>query len=141
MMTMKLRIMKNKLIFAKYLSLLQEESLAKKVFVKKKQSGWPGLVDEAAISGRDHGLSPFNESQSLNQFRNEVKKKLNEVNGEELKLKIIKLKKLECMKYEEYGRKDYLSSLRLDEVRTMYRTRTMMVDVKDNFINRKDYLV
>ena len=40
---------------------------------------------------------------------------------------------------EEYGRKDYLSNLRLDEVRTLFRTRTMMIDVKDNLRNRKDY--
>ena len=43
------------------------------------------------------------------------------------------------MKYEEYGRKDYLSNLRLDEVRTLFRTRTMMMDVKDNFRSKKDY--
>ena len=43
------------------------------------------------------------------------------------------------MKMEEYGRKDYLSNLRLDEVRTLFRKRTMMMDFKDNFRNRKDY--
>ena len=139
MMMVKMRIIKNKLIFVKYLSLLNEESLATKVFTEQKLNRWPGLVAESVTYGRDFGLSPFDERQSLIQFKYEVKKKLSEANGDLLKAKIIKLKKLECMKMEEYGRKDYLSNLRLDEVRTLFRKRTMMLDFKDNFRNRKDY--
>jgi hypothetical protein len=140
LLSMRHRIMAAKLNLAFYLRFCGDGHLASQVYSEQVRRGWPGLSQEVAIICEELGIQNVNllrENEiSLNTWKSIVRKAVWKHNEIMLKDKIvINYDKLQDLKNDNFGRKDYLSSKSIDNCRMMMRMRSKMVNVKENFKN------
>lgn len=135
------RIKQKQLIFFKYLQTLDENSLASQVFNEQKRLNFPGLVNEVQeIANQLKVNVELNDEKiNLKTFKKLSKLIINEDNEKFLKNEIKKYSKLEELKNDSYGLKEYFKILNLEQARTKFRLRTKMFDTKFNFKNTKSY--
>ena len=144
MVKMKFRIMQMKLTFLHYMLMQGEDSLAHRVVMKQKENEYPGLVKECEQMIKELKiLNPFDHWMSSIEWKNMVKNAISEANSIELKNEITekykKLKNSELAK-EEFGRKEYVKNLDLQQARTKFKFRTSMTQhVKHNQKNNESY--
>ena len=144
MLRMKFRIMEKKLLFLHYIITQNDESLAHQILYEQKKHQWPGLVQECMqFIAEVKILDPFQISLSKGEWRRIVKKAITKANSDELKDEIVnKYKKLEksVLANEEFGRKDYIKNLNLQQARTNFKFRSSMTQhVKMNQKNNREY--
>ena len=143
-MRMKFRIMEKKLLFLHYIITQNDESLAHQILYEQKEHKWPGLVQECMQFITELNiLDPFDISLSKSEWRRIVKEAITKANSDELKDEIVnkykKLKKSDLAR-EEFGRKDYLKNLSLQQARTNFKFRSSMTQhVKMNQKSNKEY--
>ena len=123
----------------KYLQQSDESSLANKVFTEQKRLKLPGLVKEAEEIAKEWKILEDLEDNSINlaTFKRTCKERGMTENGNSLKSDIKKYSKLEELKHEEFGTKEYLKELNVEQIRTKFRHRTRMTKIKLNFKNEK----
>ena len=135
------RIMYKKLNFYKYLQTMDESSLAKKIFKEQNRLNFPGLVKECkefAYALKIHSELE-NEIVTCNEFKRLVKNKINLLNEDSLREDMKTLSKCGDLKEGPYKRQDYFKELKVEDIRTKFRYRTKMIDVKFNFRNKNNY--
>ena len=110
--------------------------MAKQVYEEQLSNGYPGLVKETKEICDHLGIMDITKERvkepSKPQWKGIIKEAVEEKNGLELKERICKLKKLEVMKEEKYGRKQYLSNLSMENARMLFRVRTKTFKCKMN---------
>ena len=136
--------MEKKLLFLHYMITQSEESLAHQILFEQKKHEWPGLVQECIQFITELKiLDPFEIEVSKCEWRRMVKNAITKANGDELKDEIVsKYKKLEksVLANEEFGRKEYIKKLSLQQARTKFKFRSSMTQfVKINQKNNKEY--
>ena len=140
-LSMKNRVIQRKLNLCLHLKKLKNEDLAKQVFEEQRENSYPGLVSDCHELCEQLGIPDITKERikdpSKGQWKKIVKEAIEKKYGKELKEKIDKLEKLEIMKGEDYGQKDYLSELSMEEARMHFRVRTRTIKCKLNQSNDK----
>ena len=130
------RIAQRKLNFVCHIKNLNDEDLAKQVFDEQLVNGYPGIDKEVQELCENLGIPEVTKDRKDEKSKAKWKKIIEEAvekkNEVELKEKIRKYEKLEIMKQEDYGQKNYLEQLTLLQARTLFRVRTRMVNCKMN---------
>jgi hypothetical protein len=137
LLSMRHRIMSAKLNLAHYLHSCGDDNLAGQVYSEQLRRGWPGLCQEVAIISTELGLQNVNNLQkneiSKNIWKNKVNRAVRKHN--ELCLKEKMGEKLQDIKSDSFGRKQYLEAKSIETSRMTIRIRSKMVQVKENFKN------
>ena len=134
-------LLQKKLGFLYHLVNLPEDSLGRKVIdleAGKKLEG--GLVTEMEEEIKEMGISQLSELRSISKWRwkTTVKKFVLKKNQESLLESIQKYKKLDYhqMSQESFERKSYLSNMKLEDSRMLFRISSQMLDLKVNMKNK-----
>ena len=135
---MSTRIIKKKLTFSNHLKNLSDDSLAKQIFREQKENKWPGLISEAKLLCNELFIPDITEPHnrfSTNMWKNEVTKAADERDERYMKEEMVNLSKVEVMKEERFGTKQYLKEMTMQQARMQFRIRTCMTKCKMNFSN------
>ena len=140
LLSMKLRIWKEKLMMVMHLRQLGEETLAKKVYTEQRNNGYPGLVKETTKICKELHIEDCNTTLMSKAEYKVLLSQLLKVKDESLIREQAKEKsKCERIMREKYGKKDYISKLTIGEVRKFYRTRVGLLPFASNFKNDKRF--
>ena len=140
LLSMKLRIWKEKLMMVMHLRQLGEETLAKKVYTEQRNNGYPGLVKETTKICKELHIEDCNTTLMSKAEYKVLLSQLLKVKDESLLREQAKEKsKCERIMREKYGKKDYISKLTIGEVRKFYRTRVGLLPFANNFKNDKRF--
>ena len=128
LVTIPLRILKEKLLLYHHMSCLPDSALAKKIMMTQERLNYPSLKNEIS-----HFLSKY-EVVNVNSFskatwRNLVRKKITEMNRNYLIEWSRSYKKLDYLSLanEEFGLKEYFTILGLDQARLKFRERAKCI--------------
>ena len=133
-MRMKQRIWLQKLLTARNI-LMQEDSLARRIYSQQLARGWPGLAREVCEICKEIGIDDINEKMVEKDV---IKEAVFYHNYREMKEDMMKCKKLEEIRHNDFRcLPDYIAKEKsVEKVRLAYRVRTKMVtDIKQNFKN------
>ena len=140
MLSMRFRIMIRKLTFVNSLHHQDDKSLAKQILQEQVRQGWPGLAKESAEICQFLEMEDITDGMvAKNLWKRKVKQKTREKCEEEMKMEMKEKTKQKKMAEEEFGMKDYIRRETVEDVRTIFRVRSGMVDVKMNFMNDPKY--
>ena len=102
---------------------LGEDSLAGRVNMEQQAREWPGLAKEASEICEKLGIESCDVTcLSKVQYRKYVSEACHVKNAERLREAAEGKQKCERINKEEYEKKDYVSSTKIEDVRKMYRT-------------------
>ena len=122
--------MEKKLVFLHYIMKQGKSSLARQIIEEQRNMNFPGLFQECKLFIEKLKLvDPFQLDMSAIEWKRIVKKAILTANEEELKEEITKkYKKLmkSDLVEEEFGRKEYISKLNLQQARTKFKFRSSM---------------
>ena len=130
-MRMKQRIRMQKLLMARNI-LLQEDSLARRIYSQQLARGWPGLAREVSKICKEIGIDDINEKMSDKEV---LKEAVFYHNYREMKEDMMKYRRLEEIRHHDFRcLPDYIAKEKsLEKVRLAYGVRTKMVtDIKQN---------
>ena len=121
---MGLRIWREKVMLIIHIRSLEEETLAQRVYTNQRSLGWPGLAAESERICQDLGIESCNTtSLPKGEYRKVVTKACDRKNEEKLRSLSDGKTKCERMNNETYGKKDYISQEKIEDVRKWYKTR------------------
>ena len=125
---MKYRIIKKKLIFLHHVETLPDGSLAKEVLDIQKKLKLPGLAQECQewlVKFDIYRLDDFTKQQ----WKRLIKKKISEINKDDILSQIASYKKLKLEDYkdEEYKVQSYLNTLNIANARTKFKFKSFML--------------
>ena len=142
MLTMENRILKSKVLFLHHLVGLDEQSLAKQIFMRQKMMNLPGPVQEFDELLKILNLPDIiygNTAISKSQWKKIVKKAVLEKNEKDLKEKMSHYTKIEDgpQMEENFERKTYLHTCNVRDARLKFRIRSMMTPAKMNMRSKE----
>ena len=119
--------------------LLDQDSLANRVYEEQKKNQWPGLAQETKIICEQLGIEDCN-STKLNKadYRKLVTAACHSLNEEWIR-KEASEKKCQRIKDEEYGKKEYMSSKTISETRNWFRSRYFLQPFAGNYTHSRKY--
>ena len=131
---MEYRVNQKKLLFLHYLVYLDQDSLAKQIFLAQKEYNFPGFVFEGQALLKFFNLPNIvieDTSISKLQWKTMVKKAVASKFEEMIRGKIKKMTKLKDgpINHEIFETKSYLSEMSLTDARTLFRIRSQTTDV------------
>ena len=137
MLSMKNRILKNKLLFFFHLKSLPRDSMAARVLDQQEKFGLPGILKDIKPLLIHHKVSDVTKF-TRNQWRNFINKEVSAMNKDKViaemkkKTKIIQGETLN----ENYEVKEYIYKVNVELARTRYRQRYFMLKYcKTNFLS------
>ena len=134
-LSMELRLIQRKLLYAYHLEHLPSSSLASEVWTLQKTLGIPGLYTEVTEYMVELGLEKLDKYTKL-QWKSAVNAAIEDKNHKNLLESIKSYKKLDHreLSKESYGTKGYILEMPLSKARTRMRIRANMVNsIKFNF--------
>ena len=134
---MKYRVIERKLIFVKYLQKCDESSLSNQVHMEQERLKFPGLLKECQQLAKQFQIEHFLIDKEVSQaeFKRIVKNTINLENENEMKQMMKKSIKCYEIKKESFGLKPYFRELNVTQIRTKFRAKAKMIQVKFNFKN------
>ena len=122
MLTIPLRLLKEKLLLYHHISTLPEDTLARKILDIQEKLNFPSLRNEVInfLSRYEiHDVKIF----SKEKWRAFVRNKINDMNREYLETEMHRYKKIDAiaMSLEDYGIKSYFTELSLEDLRIKLR--------------------
>ena len=134
---MKFRVIERKLNFVKYLQKCDQTSLANQVLMEQERLKFPGLLKECQQLARQFQIEKFLNDKKVTQteFKRIVKNATNFENETEIKKWMKKSIKCNEVKEESFGLKPYFKELNVTQIRTKFRAKAKMIQVKFNFKN------
>ena len=139
-LSMKTRIMQNKLVFINAIKHLDDDCLAKQIYDEQVYNKWPGLAKECSIFCSDLGLPDITQMcYSKNVWKGMVKKASLTFEKECLNKCIDNYKKLVDLRDVPYGLKDYIKTNNIKSARLMFSEKSKMIDAKMNYKNDPRY--
>ena len=126
-MKMKYRILKKKLCFLHYIATLSDDTLAREFYEVQKNLALPGLVKECQEFLDQNEIVRIDQF-TKNQWKNLVKRKMIDMNKDDLLDLIKSYKKLDynALKEESPKQMEYLSVLNIPEVRMRFKLKVGM---------------
>ena len=117
---------------------MTENSLARKVWVEQVSNQWPGLALEVKGICEELGIPDVNKADLT---KNEVKKLVTTACKEKdevyMKQKMENSKKMEDIIDDNCELKPYLKNLTLHQARDLFKIRTNMIKLRENYKNDK----
>ena len=137
-------LMLKKLLFLHHLISLPNSALASEIYSIQQAnvSEFPGLVSECNEYLEQLGISSNPAFYTKFQWARLIKSKIHDKNKTDILSQMSTYSKLDFEKLssEEYGMKNYLSSMKISEARTMFSARSSMLStVQYNFKNHPEY--
>ena len=125
MLSIPLRLLKEKLLLYHHVSTLPEESLARRILETQEELHFPSLRNEVVnflTKYETHDVKSF----SKEKWRDYVRVKIIEMDREALEKEMYKYKKIDAtsLSLEEYGIKSYFKELSLEDSRIKFRERS-----------------
>jgi hypothetical protein len=145
LLTMELRVWREKLCMIVHLRELEEDSLGRRVWEEQRMFSWPGLAREAEeISRRLVVEDPNTTEMTKRGYRREVTKACHQYNEMELRQKMLNkegevMEKCRRIAEDSYGRKEYFGGKVPREVRSYFATRVSMLPLAGNFSHDKRF--
>ena len=135
LLSMKLRIWKEKIRMVLAIKEMDSRFLARQIYEEQKRNDWPGLAKEVEELCGIVGLPNANR---VDVTKMQVDGAIREHNRLVIRSDmILKYKKLDDLVEEEDGMlKDYMRTKNISESRVLFRIRTKMLDLKDNMKGR-----
>ena len=139
LLSMALRIWREKTCLILHLRGLEEDSLGRKIWEEQRRFRWPGLAREASEISRKLVVDdPNTTSLSKQQYRAEVTKACHHFQEGQLRQKMKSkdgqiMKKCQKIEKDFYGRKPYFDNKVPSEVRSFFSTRVSMLPIAGNF--------
>ena len=119
---------------------LGEGALAGQVYAKQQAQGWPGLAEEVRQICHKLDIESCDvTSVSKVQYRKYVTEACHSKNKERLRDGAEGKQKCERISKEEYVKKEYVSSEKIEDVRKMYRTRYGLLDFAGNYSHARKF--
>ena len=138
LLDMGLRVWEQKLLFVLYLRNLDEETLASRVYTEQKIQKWPGLAAETLKICETLHIEDVNETKlNISVYKKNISEALHTKNEE--KLRLLGLGKCGRLATESYGKKQYLASKNIFNVREQYRTRYGLMPFAGNYSHSNKY--
>ena len=133
-MSVKIKILREKLSLGLHIVRLSEDSLARRMWNEQLLYGWPGLSDECGKIAKKLGIEDIN-TTSLSKivYRKEATEACHCLNEKRLCEDMAGKRKCDKILAEGYGRKEYFSIAKPEQVRQYYATRTNMLAIAGNF--------
>jgi hypothetical protein len=139
-MDMGLRVSIEKVMLAYHVINLEEETLAKRVYIEQCSNEWPGLAKEVGEICQELGVeSVVKTTLSKAAYRTRLIKAANLKNEEIIKKQSDGKVKCERISREDYGKKDYIVNENITRVREKYKARFGMQPCAGNFSNDKRF--
>jgi hypothetical protein len=143
-LSMALRIWVEKVMLVRHLRTLSEETLARKVYEEQKHQKWPGLAKETALICRELEIEDINEVDVLKVSTKDYRKLLMErckIKDETCLRKMAEGKdKCTRIMTEKYGKKEYISSETLLNVRQHFYSRVKMQPFGGNYSKDRRFM-
>ena len=143
LLSMRMRIWVEKLMLVRHVRGLDISTIARRVYEEQKLQKWPGLVREAAAICEMLGLEDANEVDmtrwNTKQYRKIIIEACKLKDEKELREAAAGLKKCERIMEDHYGKKEYMSTKNLSEVRSTFYTRVQMHPFGGNFSHDKRF--
>ena len=115
---MGLRIWLEKLMLALHIRRLEDNTLANQVYLEQKLNRWPGLVQETDEICRKLSVENVHETDlSSKAYRQKVLEACHKINEQRLRQQADGKQKCERISDESYGKKNYVKSSFIHEVR------------------------
>ena len=140
LLSMKLRIWREKLMMVMHIRQLGDDTLAKKVYTEQVNKGYPGLAKETAQISKDLHIEDCNKTTMTKAEYKILLSQLLQVKDESMLRDQAKDKsKCERILKDRYGKKEYLTKMTIGEVRKFYRTRVGLLPFASNYKNDKRF--
>ena len=140
LLDMRLRVWREKVMLVMHLRQLGEDSLASRIYKEQVAKDWPGLAKEAKEICQKLKIEDCNKtSLSKKEFKAMLKSALCEKDKEMLQEEAMTKKKCEMIMKDKYGKKEYISKEKLDDVRNCFKSRVGMMPFAGNFSRDKKY--
>ena len=125
-----------KLTFINFLKHQNNDVLSKQVLNEQIRLNLPGLARECEEMCYELGIDNIIKNEvPMVKWKSVVKRACKQFMEEEVQRDIQRFSKLEDMRGEVWGIKQYMQNKCIDDARYMFRIRTKMVDLKMNFQN------
>ena len=131
--------MLKKLLFIHHLETLPKDSLANEVYQLQKSLKLPGLYSECAAFLNSLNISNPG-SYSRTQWKKMIKNEIISQNRKDLIDEAAKFKKIDYKQADSFHRQGYLSELKVNDARMMFKIRTKMTPiVQMNFASDENF--
>ena len=137
---MGLRVDREKLMLALHCRRLGQGALAGQIYAEQQAKGWPGLAGEVGQISEKLGIESCDVTfLGKVQYRKYVSEACHAKNAERLREAAEGKQKCERITREDYVKKDYVSSSKIEDVRKMYRTRYGLSDFAGNYSHARKF--
>ena len=111
------------------------------IYLEQERLNLPGLLIECKTLAKDLNILEMFENTKINYkvFKRKLKDKIKSANEKELKDNMKDKEKCNFIKTDKFGPQPYFFDRQIEQVRTKFRYRTQMTQVKFNFKNDKKY--
>ena len=111
------------------------------VFIKQNRLNLPGLTKECEKIAQEMDINNELRDMDMKSFKKFINRKISQYNDNLLKneIKSKDYKKIKQFLSENFELKEYFKIYNVEDIRLKFRIRTMMVDAKTNFKNKKEY--
>ena len=134
MLDMKLRVWREKVMLVMHLRQLGEGTLASQVYREQVARDWPGLAKETRTICENLNIEDCNKTRMSKQdFKVILKTALLKKDEEILREQAGGKRKCEFILKEKYGKKEYISQKKIEDVRNCYKSRVGMQAFAGNF--------
>ena len=138
---MKLRIYQEKLALISHIKSMDEKSLASQMYREQLEKGWPGLAKEAKVICEELEIEDINTSTlTKSEFKRLTKGAIRTKNEAILKEMAHEKSKCKNIMKEDYGRKEYMNEMKIEDVRFMFKGRVGLLPFAGNYENDKKFL-
>ena len=135
-LSIKYQIMIAKVSLVFHIRNMNDEALAKKIYIHQLKYGWPGLVRESIKICEELGIPDVTMVKATaKELKIMVKEACRIKDEKELKERINNMDKLEFIKKEDTRRKKYIENMTLSESRLMFQYRTRIIKNAGNYKN------
>ena len=137
---MKLRIYQEKLALISHIKSMDEKSLASQMYREQLEKGWPGLAKEAKEICEELEIEDINTSTlTKSEFKRLIKGAIRTKNEAILKEMAHEKSKCKNIMKEDYGRKEYMNEMKIEDVRFMFKGRVGLLPFAGNYENDKKF--
>ena len=137
---MKLRVWKEKVLMILHLRNLDEGSLAYKVYKEQVRNEWPGLAKEGKTICDHLNVEDCNTTKlSKDEFKKIIEEAIKKKDEDEIKKEAEGKSKCFRIFNERYGRKEYLSNIKISEVRECFKSRFGLQPFAGNYGNDRRF--
>ena len=137
---MKLRIYQEKLALISHIKSMDEKSLASQMYREQLEKGWPGLAKEAKEICEELEIEDINTSTlTKSEFKRLTKGAIKTKNEAILKEMAHEKSKCKNIMKEDYGRKEYMNEMKIEDVRFMFKGRVGLLPFAGNYENDKKF--